>query len=572
MLVTVAWAAFGCAALLALVFVWDQWNQAARLTALRAKWGLGVDRGRDMASIAAYLHACALSESSDRALDDRAWEDLNMNDVFTVLDRTESAVGQQRLYARLRAAPHVEDLAAFEALVTQLGTNAPTRERAQLALGRLRAATCADLWRLAQPGTLTSARWHVLFPVVSVCLVGLIVLVPFWHPALILLAAGIVGSLLVRASVARQLGIATSAFRHVSPLVAAAEVMSSLADDATAPIIGTLRLDAARLSRLRRIANWAGRDPTGAIVGDLQALFFEYLNKVFWLDASALFFGASELTERAPELLRVIAGVGEVDAAISVASYRAGTPGWTRPVFTPAGSAALDDIRHPLLADAVPNSITLTPPQGVIITGSNMSGKSTFLRTVGVTAVLAQTINTCLASRYEAPFFTVRTCIGRADDPRTGKSYYLVEVEVVLALVRAAREPVPLLLLFDELFRGTNAVERIAAGEAVLRSIPAPGADSRPSSHVVLVATHDQELVDLLDTVYAPYHFTEAIDADGLAFDYRLKAGVAKTRNAIALLAQRGAPPDLVAHALARAQSLDGTRPPIARDLRPLAE
>jgi DNA mismatch repair ATPase MutS len=356
----------------------------------------------------------------------------------------------------------------------------------------------------------------------------------------------------------------------VSPLVAAAEVTSSLGSDATAPIIGTLRLDAARLSRLRRIANWAGRDATGAIVGDLRALLFEYLNMVFWLDANALFFGARELTERAPELLRVIAGVGEIDAAISVASYRAGTPGWTRPIFKPAGSALLNDIRHPLLADAVPNSITLTPPHGVIITGSNMSGKSTFLRTVGVTAVLAQTINTCLASQYEAPLFAVRTCIGRGDDPRTGKSYYLVEVESVLALVRAGREPMPLLLLFDELFRGTNAVERIAAGEAVLLALLV-SADGQPSPHNVLVATHDQELVDLLDTVYAPYHFTETIDARGLTFDYRLQVGAAKTRNAIALLSQRGAPPELVAHALARAQSLDGTRPAIARELSPPA-
>jgi hypothetical protein len=567
MFVTLAWAGFGFAAFLALVFVWDWRNQAARLATLRAKWGLLVDRDRDMASIAAYHHACTPSESVERALEDRAWEDLNMNDVFAVLDRTESVVGQQRLYARLRATPHVEDLAAFEALVTQIGKDARVRERAQLVLGRLRAPTCADLWRLAQPGTLKTAPWQFLYPVVGVCMVGVIVLVPFWHPALIILVAGIVGNLLARASVARQLGLVTRALRHVSPLVAAAEVLSSLAGDATAPIIGTLRLDAARLSRLRRLANWAGRDPTGAIVGDLRALLFESLNMVFWLDANALFFGGRELAERAPELLRVIAGVGEVDAAISVASYRAGTPGWTRPVFKPAGTALLNDIRHPLLADAVPNSITLTPPHGVIVTGSNMSGKSTFLRTVGVTTVLAQTINTCLASRYEAPLFAVRTCIGRGDDPRTGKSYYLVEVESVLALVHAGREPVPLLLLFDELFRGTNAVERIAAGEAVLLSLLASSADGRPSPHIVLVATHDQELVDLLDTVYAPYHFAETIDAGGLTFDYKLQVGVAETRNAIALLAQRGAPPDLVAHALARAQSLDGNRPAIAREL-----
>jgi hypothetical protein len=144
------------------------------------------------------------------------------------------------------------------------------------------------------------------------------------------------------------------------------------------------------LTRLRRIASWAGRDPSAALGGDLAALLFEYLNMVFWLDANALFFGARELRARASELLRVIAAVGEIDAAVSVASYRASTPGWTRPVFRSTDTTQLTDVRHPLLPDAVPNSITLGPPHGVIITGSNMSGKTTFLRTIGVTAVLAQ--------------------------------------------------------------------------------------------------------------------------------------------------------------------------------------
>ena len=186
-----------------------------------------------------------------------------------------------------------------------------------------------------------------------------------------------------------------------------------------------------------------------------------------------------------------------------------------------------------------------------------MSGKTTFLRTVGVTAVLAQTTGTCLATGYEAPVMDVRSCIGRADDPASGRSYYLVEVEAVLGLVRAAEAGTPMLLLFDELFRGTNTVERIAAGEAVLTSlIPASPSDRR---HLVLAATHDQELVDLLADRYAPFHFSDDVDAEGLTFDYRLRPGPARTRNAIALLERRGAPADLVARARARAESLDVT-------------
>ena len=154
----------------------------------------------------------------------------------------------------------------------------------------------------------------------------------------------------------------------------------------------------------------------------------------------------------------------------------------------------------------MPNSIALGPPHGVLVTGSNMSGKSTFLRTVGINVVLAQTINTCLAESYEAPVYHVRSCIGRADDLIAGKSYYLVEVESVLALVKASEQPKPHLFIFDELFRGTNAVERIAAAEAVLAALIGEG-----KPHVVVAATHDGELVDLLQDTYVVCHFGDAV-------------------------------------------------------------
>jgi DNA mismatch repair ATPase MutS len=255
----------------------------------------------------------------------------------------------------------------------------------------------------------------------------------------------------------------------------------------------------------------------------------------------------------------VIAVVGDVDAAVSVASLRAGTLFWTRPAFLPpAAPTELAGIRHPLIEDAVPNSLVLGPPYGVLITGSNMSGKSTFVRTVGVNVILAQTIHTCFASSYESPVLRVRSCIGRTDDLLAGKSYYLVEVESVLSLVRASADPAPCLFLLDELFRGTNAVERIAAADAVLSELV--GSEPGGRLHRVITATHDGELVDLLRDTYAPFHLTDSLGADGLVFEYRLKPGPATTRNAIALLRLSGAPAGVVNRALQRAAQLDVQR------------
>src|SRR5262249_23721233 len=105
--------------------------------------------------------------------------------------------------------------------------------------------------------------------------------------------------------------------------------------------------------------------------------------------------------------------------------------------------------------------------------------------------------------------------------------------------------------------RGTNTVERIAAGEAVLTSLIPPALAAR--RHLVLAATHDQELVDLLADRYAPFHFADDVDAQGLIFDYRLRPGPARARNPVALLERRGVSADLVARARTRAESLDVT-------------
>src|SRR5262249_9800299 len=151
-----------------------------------------------------------------------------------------------------------------------------------------------------------------------------------------------------------------------------------------------------------------------------------------------------ELQAHSQHLRRTLQTVGEIDTAIAVASFRAGARQWTRPRFAePHAVAIFTNLSHPLIANAVPNSLALAPPHGLLVTGSNMSGKSTLLRTVGVNVVLAQTIHTALAEEYDAPRYRVRSCIGRSDDLIAGKSYYLVEVESVLALVHTSQRPEP---------------------------------------------------------------------------------------------------------------------------------
>jgi hypothetical protein len=531
----------------------SSWRARRRLLArIRREWGHARDRARDMDAVADFfrLNASPVSDS----LDDRTWNDLLMDDVFAHLDRTESSVGQQVLYRRLRQAVAPKALDSFDALIARVSSDADRRERAQVVLARLQSSSAYYVHRLAQPDALERRPWYVVFPLWSAAVVLALALAFFWPAFLFAALFGVVVNRVILVVIARRFGGEIVWFRQVGPLLAAAAELAILGTEETAAITGPLASDLSALRRLGGVARWVSRDPLATDA--LTFAVLELLNMLLLMDANALYLAGREVRAKAPQLLRVIETVGEIDAAIAVASFREGADGWTRPTFAAVGrSAAFSEIRHPLVEDAVPNSIALAPPDGVLLTGSNMSGKSTFLRTVGVNVVLAQSVNTCLARRYEAPIYNVRSCIGRSDDLIAGKSYYLVEVESVLALVRASEETRPHLFIFDELFRGTNAVERIAAGEAVLRTLV--GADR---AHVVLAATHDAELIDLLRDRYVVYHLGDAIGPNGLTFDYRLSPGPATSRNAIALLRLNGAPESLVAHALERAAELDRQR------------
>ena len=197
----------------------------------------------------------------------------------------------------------------------------------------------------------------------------------------------------------------------------------------------------------------------------------------------------------------------------------------------------LEDAYHPLLEQPVSNSIEVRE-QGVLITGSNMSGKSTFLRTVGLNALLGQTIYTCTARAYVGCPLRLLTSIGRADNVVEGKSYYLEEALSVLRIVDAITPAITTLVILDELYRGTNSEERIFAARRVLEYLAKRNA-------LVLVATHDLELTDFFAYQYRSMHFSEQVGQLGLEFDYKLKKGPATTRNAIALLRYLGYPEEI---------------------------
>lgn len=184
-------------------------------------------------------------------------------------------------------------------------------------------------------------------------------------------------------------------------------------------------------------------------------------------------------------------------------------------------------LTHPLIEQAVPNDFDFT--QNVLLTGSNASGKSTFMKAIALNLILAQAVQTVTAQQFHYQPGIVKTTMANADDVLSGDSYFMAEIKSLKRLLNYDAS-IPHYFFIDEIFKGTNTAERIAASQAVLEYL------AQFQEIKVIAATHDIELTRQLHPIYANYHFNETIQQNAIHFDYTIKKGPANTRNALELI------------------------------------
>jgi len=226
---------------------------------------------------------------------------------------------------------------------------------------------------------------------------------------------------------------------------------------------------------------------------------------------------------------------GEIEALAALGGHRHEHPDHVVPEVVAAGAPALEGegLRHPLLRGAVANPVALggAGPRVLLVSGSNMSGKSTYLRTVGVNVVLALAGAVVPATRLRLTPVQAGATLRIQDSLQAGRSRFYAEITRLKALADLARGAFPLLFLLDEILHGTNSHDRRVGAEALVRGLVERGA-------IGLVTTHDLALTELAGQGGAleNAHFEDQVVAGEIAFDYRLRPGVVGHSNAIALM------------------------------------
>ncbi len=548
-------------------------------------------RRKEAAIKGSYLHQAKLSDGF--FLDDITWNDLDLELVFWRMNYARSSAGAEELYRMLRCPVAEEEILLERDMLADLMTErSGFREQLSMALYEIgftgKYALEDYLDYLENLGERSNFR-HILMDCLYIPAIGLL----FSEPALgvMILFVVLVINIMTYFKEKGEVNPYLISFAYILRMIRGAERIRGIfhknrrngslkTEDAGAEEIVTkyqtvLERNSKALSDFKSFSQVAMSmsNPVGGS-GPLD-LLFDYLKMALHLDLMKFNQMLKIVRQKKHMIREMVSAVGTLDACISIAYFRASLESYCKPERGSGCGLHAEGLYHPLLAAPVKNSIDTE--RGVLVTGSNASGKSTFLKTVALGAVLAQTVCTVPAKSWSAPFYRVMSSMALRDNLTGGESYFMVEIRALkrildargekkgsgsgitvgecgaqtegcAASAGAGQKDMPAVLCFvDEVLRGTNTVERIAASSRILRSLT--GGDV-----LCFAATHDIELTHLLEDVYDNYHFEETIKNGDISFNYLLKEGRAQSRNAIRLLEVMGYEEQVIREAEALAE------------------
>lgn len=491
----------------------------------------------------------------ENVVDDITWNDLDMDRLFLELNNTNSSIGRECFYRMLRVIEKDKDVLNDRDKKAEYFAQ-HKNERLSLQYFFARIGFCRNMsyfdyiWLLAQvkPGSNLSHYLLLCFNVAAVI-------------TLIFINSQI-GILMFIAGIALSIVLYYRELSKIKPYFSCIKIIVRALDNAKELIkmnIPVLEKDCRVLSEYIKELDFIGRGAgfisfSGSMDGSLGAIILDYVKMLTHIDIIMF----NKIIRRATPLSESIVGfskiMGDIECCLSIASFRQyfddSGKVWCRPQLTECNEISLTakDMTHPMIENAIANSITAD--KGVLITGSNASGKSTFIKTVAINAIMSQTIYTACAGEYAISFCRVYSSMALTDNLLGNESYFMVEIRSLKRILDACgKDGLPVLCMVDEVLRGTNTIERIAASSQILKSLAKPNV-------LMFAATHDIELTTVLKHEYDNYHFQEEVSENDITFNYKLYKGPAVTRNAIRLLRIMGYDESIVLKADEMASSL----------------
>lgn len=489
----------------------------------------------------------AMRGKKEFLIDDVTWNDLEMDRVFQQIDFCYSAAGEEYLYGMLRSPQlNTESFEELEKYVDYFGQHEEERIRLQTLFAKVGRTGKYSIFDYLDSLDVVEQKRNVkhYIGILAIFISGILC---FWHievggfMASVVILCNIMGYFSQKAEILPYL----TTFSYLLRLIDSVKEFSALHMQILDEDVKIMECSCRKCRKFYR-GSFLVTSMNQTSSNPLEFIW-DYVKMILHVDLIKFNQMLGEAKRLKEDFIQIFEIAGKLEAYISISAYRASLDYYAVPVLK-CGIKHMEaeELYHPLISNPVANSFK--EKRGMLLTGSNASGKSTFLKTVAINSILAQTIHTVLAKGYSASMFRVYTSMALRDDLEFGDSYFIVEIKALKRILDAAQVgETPILCFIDEVLRGTNTVERIAASCEILENM----SDSR---FMCFAATHDIELTELLHDSFENYHFEETIENDDVLFNYRLIKGKATTRNAIKLLGVLGFEEKIIQKANRRAE------------------
>ncbi len=487
-------------------------------------------------------------------VDDITWNDMGMDDIFKSLNHTLSSIGEDCLYARLRSMEYTDgELAGFNELVNRLNDNPQAAIKLQQAFYELGRTKSVCIYEFIKKLASLPSKKNTEHIVRSILFIGSIAML-FVQPiiGIICLIVMLSSNVIRYYRLKKDIEDYFVCFSYLVNMVVSSRNIIEYSKDIAKEQSDELAVIYKNVVGMTKgVFLIAGNNMSGS----LGEIVMEYVRMIFHVDIMKFNSMLKAIQKHQRDFERLYQLIGELESACAVASYRVYLEKEYKHYCTPTFDEALIGVKgcqiyHPLINNPVKN--TIDNHKSVLLTGSNASGKSTFLKTVGICAILGQTIYTCPGQAFSMRRCNVYSSMSLKDDLLGGESYYIVEIKALKRIIDAANRGERLICFVDEVLRGTNTVERVSASTEILEHL----ASFFGGNVICFAATHDIELTHLLEETYENYHFEEQVVNDDVLFNYQLNSGRATSRNAIQLLKVMGYDDSIIEKARARADRL----------------
>ena len=497
---------------------------------LKENFGKANERAWKEQEIERISHYCKDKVTED-FIDDITWNDLDMDLIYQQIAYTQSSLGDDFLYYMLRNPVKDEEiLSDREKKICSLSQQPEFRRKIQVLcarIGKIRDYSFSDYISCLMEEQPRSNRKHYLMDiliVLSVCLMiyntGIGMVVFFFL---------ILYNILMYFKDKAYLEPYLLSLRYLFKIMDYGKEITDCLPKAWEKEQEESKKILASMNKIRR-NSYLVMSP-GRLGGEGLELILDYLRMCLHLDIIKFNNMLLQLQNYEHEIWKLYEIIGGVDACAAIVCYRAYLKESCIPKFRKVPGIIMEQGYHPMIEHPVANSLDMK--KNILLTGSNASGKSTFLKTMGINILLAQTIHTCCAKSFQMPICRLYTSMSLKDSIALKESYYMAEIKAMKRILDGAEGDSMVVCMVDEVLRGTNTVERIAASTQILKSMA-------KKNVLCMAATHDGELTKTLEQEYDNYHFEESVEQTDVKFSYILKRGRAESCNAITLLEHLG--------------------------------